>query len=215
MPPSPHAWSSAAALLAGNSNGVRALDGGLANERCDSEQRSATQESETAQPGDRWEKKSSPATTPGDHRGRRRARLGNYNACYRDNPRYRVVALTAAQIPDIEGRLYPSELADEGYSDGIPIYPESDVDQVVFAYSDVTHEYVMHRASLVLAAGADYRLMGGKTTMPASSRPVVSVCAVRTGSGKSQTTRRVCDALREMGKLANPPFARCWRPVLP
>ena len=133
----------------------------------------------------------------------------NYNTYYRDNPRYRVVAFTAAQIPDIEGRLYPPELAGEGYPDGIPIYPESDlarliaehdVDQVVFAYSDVTHEYVMHRASLVLAAGADYRLMGGKTTMLASSRPVVSVCAVRTGSGKSQTTRRVCDALREMGK---------------
>ncbi|HUT21093.1 MAG TPA: cyclic 2,3-diphosphoglycerate synthase [Anaerolineae bacterium] len=133
----------------------------------------------------------------------------NYNVYFRDNPRYRVVAFTAAQIPDIEGRLYPAELAGEGYPDGIPIYPESElarliaeheVDQVVFAYSDVTHEYVMHRASLVLAAGADYRLMGGKTTMLASSRPVVSVCAVRTGSGKSQTTRRVCDALREMGK---------------
>ena len=133
----------------------------------------------------------------------------NYNVYFRDNPRYRVVAFTAAQIPDIEGRLYPPELAGEGYPDGIPIYPESElarliaeheVDQVVFAYSDVTHEYVMHRASLVLAAGADYRLMGGKTTMLASSRPVVSVCAVRTGSGKSQTTRRVCDALREMGK---------------
>jgi predicted GTPase len=133
----------------------------------------------------------------------------NFNVYYRDNPRYEVVAFTATQIPDIEGRLYPPELAGEAYPQGIPIYAESDlarliaehdVDEVVFAYSDVTHEYVMHRASLVLAAGADYRLMGGKTTMLRSARPVVSVCAVRTGSGKSQTTRRVCDLLRGMGK---------------
>jgi predicted GTPase len=133
----------------------------------------------------------------------------NYNVYYRDNPRYQVVAFTATQIPDIEGRLYPPELAGAGHPNGIPIYPESelahliathDVDHVVFAYSDVTHEHVMHRASLVLAAGADYHLMGGKSTMLASHKPVVSVCAVRTGSGKSQTTRRVCDILREMGK---------------
>jgi predicted GTPase len=133
----------------------------------------------------------------------------NFNVHYRDNPRYEVVAFTATQIPDIEGRLYPPQLAGEAYAQGIPIYAESelarliaehDVDEVVFAYSDVTHEYVMHRASLVLAAGADYRLMGGKTTMLRSVKPVVSVCAVRTGSGKSQTTRRVCDILRAMGK---------------
>ncbi len=133
----------------------------------------------------------------------------NFNVYYRGNPRYWVMAFTATQIPDIEGRLYPPELAGAGYPNGIPIYPESelgrlivahDVDQVVFAYSDVTHEYVMHRASLVLAAGADYRLMGGKSTMLASRKPVVSVCAVRTGSGKSQTTRRACDILRDMGK---------------
>ena len=133
----------------------------------------------------------------------------NFNAYFRGNQAYEVVAFTAAQIPDIEGRVYPAQLAGPGYPEGIPIYPERDlekliverdVDQVVFAYSDVRHEYVMHRASLVIAAGADYRLMGGKTTMLASNKPVISICAVRTGSGKSQTTRRVCDVLREMGK---------------
>jgi len=133
----------------------------------------------------------------------------NFNVYFRDNPDYEVVAFTATQIPNIEGRVYPPELAGASYPDGIPIYPESElinlirdlhVDQVVFAYSDVPHEYVMHKASMVNAAGADFRLMGAGTTMLKSSKPVVAVCAGRTGSGKSQTTRRVCDILRGMGK---------------
>lgn len=133
----------------------------------------------------------------------------NFNAYFRDNPDYEVVAFTAAQIPNIEERRYPPQLADSLYPEGVPIYPEAelsdliqrhDVDQVVFAYSDVSHEYVMHRASQVLAAGADFRLMGADSTMLKSSKPVVAICAVRTGSGKSQTTRRVCDVLQEMGK---------------
>ncbi len=132
----------------------------------------------------------------------------NFNTVFRDNESYEVVAFTATQIPNIEGRRYPPELAGRLYPDGIPIYPESelaslirthDVDQVVFAYSDVSHQYVMERASLVLAAGADFRLMGGKETMLKSSRPVVAVCAVRTGCGKSQTTRYVANALQKMG----------------
>ncbi len=133
----------------------------------------------------------------------------NFNVFFRDRPDYRVVAFTAAQIPNIDGRLYPPELSGPAYPDGIPIYPENgltnlisrlEIDQAVFAYSDVSHEYVMHRASEVLAAGADFCLMGGNKTMIPSRRPVVSICAGRTGSGKSQTTRRVCDLLREMGK---------------
>jgi len=133
----------------------------------------------------------------------------NFNVCFRGNEAYQVVAFTATQIPNIEGRVYPSELAGPGYPDGIPIYPESqltelieklNVDQVVFGYSDVSHEYVMHRASMVLAAGADFRLMGWKETMLKAKVPVISVCAVRTGSGKSQTSRRVSDLLRKMGK---------------
>ncbi len=132
----------------------------------------------------------------------------NFNVFFRDNDAYEIVAFTAAQIPNIEGRLYPDVLAGRLYPNGIPIHPESDlwrlikelnVDQVVFAYSDVSHEYVMHKASEVLAAGADFRLMGAKTTQLASARPVVSVGAVRTGSGKSQTTRRVTQALMELG----------------
>ena len=133
----------------------------------------------------------------------------NFNIYFRGNEAYEVVAFTATQIPNIEGRIYPPELAGPGYSDGIPIYPESnltelikelDIDQVVFGYSDVPYNYVMHRASMVLAAGADFRLMGWKETMLKARVPVVSVCAVRTGSGKSQTSRRVSDLLREMGK---------------
>ncbi|MBI4758167.1 MAG: GTPase [Chloroflexi bacterium] len=133
----------------------------------------------------------------------------NFNVYFRDNPAYRVVAFTATQIPDIEGRVYPASLAGTIYPEGIPIYTEDRLDelirelgadQVVFAYSDVSHEYVMHKASQVLAAGADFRLMGGETTMLRSRIPVVAVCAVRTGSGKSQTTRRVCDILKGMGK---------------
>ena len=133
----------------------------------------------------------------------------NFNVFFRGNDRYQVVAFTATQIPDIEGRLYPPQLAGELYPEGIPIYAETDldrliremkVDQVVFAYSDVNHLTVMHKASQVLAAGADFWLMGGNNTLLASTKPVVAVCAVRTGSGKSQTTRRVCDLLRGQGK---------------
>jgi len=132
----------------------------------------------------------------------------NFNTVFRDNDRYQVVAFTATQIPNIEGRLYPPQLAGKLYPTGIPIHPEEelldlirehDVNQVIFAYSDVSHEYVMHKASAVLAAGADFRLLGGKETLLKSSKPVVAVCAVRTGSGKSQTTRYVCDALQKMG----------------
>jgi predicted GTPase len=132
----------------------------------------------------------------------------NFNVFFRQNAEYEVIAFTATQIPDIEGRTYPPELAGSRYPSGIPIYPEADlldlirqnqIDQVVFAYSDVPYEYVMHKASAVLAAGADFRLMGLKYTQLQSSKPVVSVCAVRTGSGKSQTTRRVSLNLRELG----------------
>jgi len=133
----------------------------------------------------------------------------NFNAYFRGNADYEVVAFTATQIPNIEERRYPPELAGDLYPEGIPIYSESEltelirekaVDQVVFAYSDVSHEYVMHKGSQVLAAGADFRLMGANTTMLESRRPLISVCAVRTGSGKSQTTRHVCDVLQEMEK---------------
>lgn len=133
----------------------------------------------------------------------------NFNVYFRQNPVYEVVAFTATQIPNIEGRVYPAELAGPLYPTGIPIHPESDLvdliqslqaDQVIFAYSDVPHQYVMHKASQVLAAGADYRLMGPRHTMLTSSKPVVSIGAVRTGSGKSQTTRRVCEILQGLGK---------------
>ncbi|MCD6284458.1 MAG: GTPase [Anaerolineae bacterium] len=132
----------------------------------------------------------------------------NFNTYFRDNDRYEIVAFTATQIPNIEGRRYPRELAGGLYPGGIPITPESelaqlieenDVGQVVFAYSDVSHEYVMHQASLVIACGADFRLMGGRATMLVSQKPVVAVCAVRTGCGKSQTTRHVCDVLQNLG----------------
>jgi predicted GTPase len=133
----------------------------------------------------------------------------NFNLVYRGRPEYEVVGFTATQIPNIDGRVYPAELASEGYPDGIPIVPESDlervvrereVDEVVFAYSDVTHQHVMHIGSRALAAGASYRLLSPVDTMLASSKPVVAVCAVRTGSGKSQTTRYVARLLRESGK---------------
>jgi predicted GTPase len=132
----------------------------------------------------------------------------NFNTYFKDNPDYRVVAFTAAQIPNIEGRRYPPSLAGEAYPEGIPIYPEArladlivehDVSQVIFAYSDVTHEYVMHKASLAVATGADFRLMGLRNTQLRSEKPVVSVCAVRTGCGKSQTSRRVHDILQDLG----------------
>jgi predicted GTPase len=133
----------------------------------------------------------------------------NFNAYFRDNSDYQVVAFTATQIPNIEDRRYPPELAGSHYPEGIPIRPEAElsdlirkhqVEQVVFAYSDVSHEYVMHKASQVLVAGADFRLMGANSTMLKSHKPVVAVCAVRTGSGKSQTTRHVCDVLQQLGQ---------------
>lgn len=132
----------------------------------------------------------------------------NFNEYFRNNQQYHVVAFTATQIPDIEGRLYPAQLAGELYPDGIPIHPESDlttlirdygIDQVIFSYSDVPHTYVMHKASQVQAAGADFRLLGTRSTQIKSNKPVVSVCAVRTGSGKSQTSRRVAKILSNLG----------------
>jgi predicted GTPase len=133
----------------------------------------------------------------------------NFNVVFRNNPAYRVVAFTAAQIPNIAGRTYPSELSGALYPNGIPILPESaleeiiaanEVHQAVFAYSDVSHEYVMHEASRVLAAGADFRLLGPHATMLRSCKPVVSVCAVRTGAGKSPVARRIAGWLRESGR---------------
>jgi predicted GTPase len=133
----------------------------------------------------------------------------NFNLVYRDRPEYDVVAFTATQIPNIDGRVYPRELAGSLYPDGIPILPESaleqlvrehEIDDVVFAYSDVTHEHVMHVGSRALAAGASYRLISPQLTMLRSTKPVVAICAVRTGSGKSQTTRRVAQLFREAGK---------------
>lgn len=133
----------------------------------------------------------------------------NFNVYFRGNPRYRVVAFTATQIPDIEGRCYPPELAGPEYPDGIPIHPEEDlthliqshrVDLVAFSYSDVPHLQVMHKASRVMARGADFILLGATYTMLKSKKPVVAVCAVRTGCGKSQTTREVCRIIAETGR---------------
>jgi predicted GTPase len=132
----------------------------------------------------------------------------NFNVYYRKNPQYEVVAFTATQIPGIEKRAYPPELAGSNYPKGIPIHREEelpelikkhDVEEVVFAYSDVSHEYVMHKASMALANGADFRLMGPSTTMVKAKIPVISVCAVRTGSGKSQTARKVATVLKKLG----------------
>ena len=132
----------------------------------------------------------------------------NFNLVYRDDPETEVVAFTATQIPGIEGRRYPTELAGPRYPGGIEIHPEEElpslvrergVDEVVFAYSDVSHELVMHRASQALAAGASFVLLGPEATMLSSTKPVVAVCAVRTGAGKSQTTRAVVRALRGQG----------------
>lgn len=132
----------------------------------------------------------------------------NFNTFFRGNLDYEVVAFTATQIPNIEGRQYPPELTGPTYPAGIPIFPENQlndlikkyaIDQVVFAYSDVTHNYVMEKASAVLAAGADFRLMGLNNTQVKSTKPVVSIGAVRTGVGKSQTTRHVLRVLRDMG----------------
>lgn len=132
----------------------------------------------------------------------------NFNMVYRNKPQYEVVAFTATQIPDIEGRVYPAELAGKGYPKGIPIEPEEKlldlikkhkVDEVVFSYSDVPHEYVMHHASRIVAAGASFKLLGYAQTAIKCSKPVVSICAVRTGCGKSQTTRAVVKALKAQG----------------
>src|SRR5881398_611690 len=133
----------------------------------------------------------------------------NFNVVYRERPEYDVVAFTATQIPNIDGRVYPAALAGSLYPEGIPILPESaleqlvrehEIDEVVFAYSDVTHEHVMHVGSRALATGASYRLLAPQVTMLASTKPAVAICAVRTGSGKSQTTRHVAALLRESGK---------------
>jgi len=133
----------------------------------------------------------------------------NFNVVFRNNPQYDVVAFTAAQIPNIEGRRYPPELAGELYPEGVPIYPEEElerlieeyeIDQVVFSYSDVSHEHVMHAAARALARGADFRLLGARATMLRAQRPVISVCAVRTGCGKSPASRKIARLLREMGR---------------
>ncbi len=132
----------------------------------------------------------------------------NFNLVYRDNNKYDVVAFTATQIPDIEGRKYPAVLAGELYPDGIPIYDESelerlikenDIEEVVFSYSDIHHEDVMHKASKVMAWGAHFKLLGGEPTMIKSTKPVIAIGAVRTGCGKSQTTRRVAEILKDAG----------------
>lgn len=133
----------------------------------------------------------------------------NFNVFFRDNPHYEVIAFTATQIPDIEGRRYPPELAGERYPQGIPIEPEEKlpdlireqgVEVCVFAYSDVSHQHVMDRASVAMAAGASFLLLGPQDTMLKSEKPVISVTAVRTGAGKSQTTRRVTDVLKKLGR---------------
>lgn len=133
----------------------------------------------------------------------------NFNTVFRDNKKYDVVAFTATQIPNIDGRKYPAALAGELYPKGIPIFPEEElagliekhsVDEVVFSYSDVSFQYVMEKASLAMAHGADFKVLGTRHTMVKSKVPVIAVVAVRTGSGKSQTSRKVCSTLRAMGK---------------
>ncbi len=133
----------------------------------------------------------------------------NFNTYFRDNKNYKIIAFTAAQIPNIEGRKYPAQLAGKLYPNGIDIYPEEeliglikkfDVDEVVFSYSDVPYDYVMNHSAAVNAIGANFTLMGPKHTMIKSNKPVIAVCAVRTGSGKSQTTRRIIELLQASGK---------------
>ncbi len=133
----------------------------------------------------------------------------NFNVYFRDNKNYRVITFTATQIPDIDDKMYPPELSGPLYPDGIPIQPESDlpdliqnhdIDQVILAYSDLPHTYVMEKASLVMSNGADFRMMGPSSTMIKSKLPMISICAVRTGCGKSAVTRRVADILQEKGK---------------
>lgn len=133
----------------------------------------------------------------------------NFNTVFRADDRYEVVAFTATQIPNIEGRKYPAELAGALYPQGIPIFPEDDlaqlikelnVDEVIFAYSDVSFNYIMSKAALVMACGADFKVQGARPTMLKSKVPVIAVVAVRTGAGKSQTSRKVCQLLRAAGK---------------
>src|SRR4030095_13206094 len=133
----------------------------------------------------------------------------NFNVFYRNNPAYKVVAFTATQIPNIEGRKYPKELSGKLYPKGIPIFPENElnnlilmhnVSEVVFSYSDVSFEYVMSKASEVNALGASFRLLGSYETMVESKKPVVAVVATRTGAGKSQTSRKVAEILKQLGK---------------
>jgi len=132
----------------------------------------------------------------------------NFNVLYRDNTDINVVAFTAAQIPDIDERLYPPELAGRNYPEGIPIVSEEQlprlikdhkIEEVVFSYSDVSNQYVMERAAMALSLGADFKLLGAGQTMLESNVPVIAICAVRTGCGKSQTTRRIANILKEMG----------------
>jgi predicted GTPase len=133
----------------------------------------------------------------------------NFNTFFRDNNAFRVMAFTATQIPDIDGRKYPSELAGKLYPEGIPIHPEEDltkliksldITEVFFSYSDTSHEYVMHKAADVMAAGASFTLLGPRETMISSQKPLISVCAVRTGAGKSQTSRKIALLLKEKGR---------------
>ncbi|MBI2252508.1 MAG: GTPase [Armatimonadetes bacterium] len=132
----------------------------------------------------------------------------NFNVYFRTNPFYEVIAFTAAQIPNIEGRIYPPELSGKLYPKGIPIYEEkrleelilkNNIEEAIFSYSDISHLDLMHKASTVIAKGADFKLMGPEHTMLKSTRPIVSICAARTGAGKSQTTRKVCKILRRQG----------------
>lgn len=133
----------------------------------------------------------------------------NFNVYFKDKPHYRVVAFTAAQIPDTEGRSYPSELAGKYYPHGIPIYSEIElaalirkhkVDLVAFSYSDIPYQELMHKASVAMAENADFIMLGARYTMLKSDKPVIAVCAVRTGCGKSQTTRKICEILTTKGK---------------
>ena len=132
----------------------------------------------------------------------------NFNSYYRDNEAYNVVAFTAAQIPDIKDRRYPPELAGELYPEGVPVYAEEDlpklikelkVDECTFSYSDISYQHVMSVGAIVEAAGASFVLLGPKDTQIKSTKPVISVCAVRTGCGKSQTSRRIIEILMEKG----------------
>jgi len=133
----------------------------------------------------------------------------NFNVVFRDNPQYEVIAFTATQIPNIENRKYPAGLSGKLYPQGIPILSEDDlqkliekskIDEVIFSYSDVSNQYVMEKGALVTALGADFRLLGKNGTMLKSKRPVIAICATRTGSGKSQTTRKVCQLLKQKKK---------------